>query len=415
MGATKTRPVIIHLLIGKPSINGLWLTVCHGKINHLLIGVSWEKKTFMITISCEWDFSMGFHFDVNGIFHYKPAIEVSPFMKPHGSFWWSESQLNRNPWWSVEKKRPGPESIAPDIPFFSYLKVHHHSQSPSSLSGPSGPHFVAPLVQILHPLSHCTQHQTSPGDRVHSRSTSRSDSCRVSEPPQPHTLMSGMKKMVTSFHPWCSYYIYIYIYLCIYIYIYIYTHSYSYYIIMTVLELEYKMWRKPPVIDGADSWWHPEGPGSFDHLVAISLQECWHILFQNTTTSWLEIDFPHFFAAKNAMFGYFEWGIPPLLRQPHCMRRSGLGFGILLVALADVNLTSYLDMGICPVMVGKNSPGTGSIYIFCRCRLQIPHPKTVTFDKCRIVPHVTGLVHNTYSNYSNQLVPSLLVILGALW
>jgi hypothetical protein len=40
-----------------------------------------RKKTFMITISCEWDFSMGFHFDVNGIFHYKPAIEVSPFMK----------------------------------------------------------------------------------------------------------------------------------------------------------------------------------------------------------------------------------------------------------------------------------------------------------------------------------------------
>ena len=122
--------------------------------------------------------------------------------------------------------------------------------------------------------------------------------------------------------------------------------------------------------------------------------------------------------------------------ETHFMRRSGLGFGILLVALADVNLTSYLDMGISPVMVGKNSPGTGGIYFFRRCRLQMYIMGTgavsTSFSRCdpgtkkthiqklslltsAFVPHVTGLVHNTYSNYSNQLVPSLLVILHALW
>jgi hypothetical protein len=126
------------------------------------------------------------------------------------------------------KKKTRPRKHCTRHTFFSYLKVHHHSQSPSSLSGPSGPHFVAPLVQILHPLSHCTQHQTSPGDRVHSRSTSRSDSCRVSEPPQPHTLMSGMKKWwrlsILDVH---IIYIYLFIYLCIYIYIHIHIHIIS--------------------------------------------------------------------------------------------------------------------------------------------------------------------------------------------
>jgi hypothetical protein len=126
------------------------------------------------------------------------------------------------------KKKTRPRKHCTRHTFFSYLKVHHHSQSPSSLSGPSGPHFVAPLVQSLHPLSHCTQHQTSPGDRVHSRSPSRSDSCRVSEPPQPHTLMSGMKKWwrlsILDVH---IIYIYIFIYLCIYIYIHIHIHIIS--------------------------------------------------------------------------------------------------------------------------------------------------------------------------------------------
>ena len=325
-------------------------------------------------------------------------------------FWWSESQLNRNPWWSVEKRRPGPESIAPDIPFLVTSKFI----TTRSLQV----HWVGHLGHILWHLwfRSSTHSVIAPSTRLH-QATVFIVEAPVDRIAAEFQSLPNLTRWCLGWKKWWRLSILdvhiIYIYL--FMYLYIYTHSYSYYIIMTVLELEYKMWRKPPVINGADSWWHPEGPGSFDHLLAISLQECWHILFQNTTTSWLEIDFPHFFAAKNAMFGYFEWGIPPLLRQPHCMRRSGLGFGILLVALADVNLTSYLDMGICPVMVGKNSPGTGSIYIFCRCRLQIPHPKTVTFDKCRIVPHVTGLVHNTYSNYSNQLVPSLLVILGALW
>ena len=178
-------------------------------------------------------------FHVNGIFQWATILMWMGFSiinqplryphlwKPHGSF--LMIGVSTQPESLVErwKKKTRPRKHCTRHTFFSYLKVHHHSQSPSSLSGPSGPHFVAPLVQILHPLSHCTQHQTSPGDRVHSRSTSRSDSCRVSEPPQPHTLMSGMKKMVTSFHPWCSYYIYIYLFMYLYIYIHIHIHIIS--------------------------------------------------------------------------------------------------------------------------------------------------------------------------------------------